>query len=96
MPKREASKSPAPKGNKPQGGAKPTNKPSMPKPPKMGGKIMAPKINHGPITKAKSVSQDFFPRSQSAAADKSQGFLFNAAPINKNEAKEEAKERFAS
>jgi hypothetical protein len=63
MPKREANKSPAPKGNRPQGGAKPANKPSMPKPPKMGGKSMVPKINHGPITKTKSVSQDFFPRS---------------------------------
>ena len=66
----------------------------MPKAPKIGGKVMIPKVNHGPITKPKSVSQDFFPRS--ASADKSKGFMFNAAPINKNEAKEEAKERVAS
>lgn len=57
---------------------------------------MIPKISHGPITKAKSVTQDFFPRSSSAAEKKTQGYLFNAAPINKNEAKEEAKERFSS
>jgi hypothetical protein len=68
----------------------------MPKAPKVGGKVMIPKISHGPITKAKSVTQDFFPRSSSAAEKKTQGYLFNAAPINKNEAKEEAKERFSS
>jgi hypothetical protein len=68
----------------------------MPKAPKVGGKVMIPRISHGPIAKAKSVTQDFFPRSSSAAEKKTQGYLFNAAPINKNEAKEEAKERFSS
>ena len=45
---------------------------------------------------SKPVSQDFFPRSASAVADKSKGYQFNKAPINRNEAKEEAKEKVAS
>lgn len=44
----------------------------------------------------KGVIQEFFPRSASATASKTQGFLFNNAPINKKNAKEEAKEKVAS
>jgi hypothetical protein len=53
MHKREATKSPASGGSKAPG-AKP--KTQLPKPVKMGGKLMVPKVSHGPITKPKSVS----------------------------------------
>ena len=39
------------------------------------------------------IKQDFFPRSASANAQKTGGYLFNQAPINRNQVKEEAKER---
>ena len=52
---------------------------------------MIPKINHGPITKSRAVTQDFFPRSSSSG-----GIEFNQAPINKNQVREEAKEKVAA
>jgi hypothetical protein len=62
---------------------------------KSGGRTgPAPKM---PSKAPAGIKQDFFPRSASAAASsKSQGFLFNQAPINKNEVREEAKERVAA
>lgn len=39
------------------------------------------------------IKQDFFPRSASATATKTQGYLFNQAPIDRNQVREEAKER---
>ena len=55
-------------------------------------------MSQGPVKKPAGVTQDFFPRSSAAAASssKTQGFLFNQAPINKNQAREEAKEKVAA
>jgi hypothetical protein len=39
------------------------------------------------------IKQDFFPRSASATATKTQGYLFNQAPIDRNQVREEAKEK---
>ncbi len=54
--------------------------------------------SQGPVKKPAGVTQDFFPRSSAAAASntKTQGFLFNQAPINKNQVREEAKEKVAA
>lgn len=56
-----------------------------------------PAVFHKMPSKAPTgITQEFFPRSAAAAAQKTQGYLFNQAPINRNAAKEEAKEKVAS